>query len=145
MIFVHSLRSLYGSLIPAQRVRAWDGDTCWKSWDPRPGLINLQSVSGAISAEANINYSFSTSEIWSEPSGMQYFVGCTLHSSRGTLKQFPENLRVFFPLECLFDKASFPRYLLRQVHGTLKSICLQSSVLFQNRKEELIVDDIPIL
>ena len=103
----------------------------------RPGIINIQSGSDNTGAEANINHGFSTTEVLSDIiklvsiKQIQFNTLLNVHHvpgeknikaddlSRGRLSTFPENMRVFFQLNDIFDATPFPRYINPQVQWDL--------------------------
>ena len=103
----------------------------------RPGIINIQSGSDNTGAEANINHGFSTTEVLSDIiklvsiKQIQFNMMLNVHHapgekntkadnlSRGRLSTFPEDMRVLFQLNDIFDATPFPRYINPQVQWDL--------------------------
>ena len=103
----------------------------------RPGIINIQSGSDNTGAEANINHGFSTTEVLADIiklvsiKQIQFNMMLNVHHvpgekntkaddlSRGRLSTFPEDMRVLFTLNDLFDATPFPRYINPQVQWDL--------------------------
>ncbi len=107
--------------------------TVFQTCETRPGIINIQSGSDNTGAEANTNHGFSTTEVLADIiklvsiTQIQCNTVLNVHHipgeknidadnpSRGKLSSFPDELRVYFDLNVIFDRTPFPRYINKQV------------------------------
>ena len=107
--------------------------TVFQKCETRPGIFDVQSGSDNTGAEANINHGFSTTEILADIiklvsiTQIQCNTVLNVHHiageknidadnpSRGKLSSFPDELRVYFDLNVIFDRTPFPRYMNKQV------------------------------
>ena len=107
--------------------------TVFQKCETRPGIINIQSGSDSTGAVANIYHGFSTTDLLADiiklVSIKQNHCNTLrnvhhIHGeknidadnlSRGKLSSFPDELRVDFDLNVIFDRTPFPRYINKLV------------------------------